>query len=86
MLQESEQGEKDKCVLEDVDMECETILDNAGDNVDTMLDNVAAPGDVLGLDTIVGLTPPPDTETADMDEDYQAYSAGTYSSTLTYQN
>ena len=75
MLQESEAGEKDKCVLEDVDMECETLLDTAGDHDGTLLDHVAAPADVLGLDTIVGLTPPPDNE-AEMEEGYQAYSAG----------
>ena len=52
-----EDTEKEKeCDLED--MECETILDN-----------VAAPGDVLGLDAIVGLTPPPEQEML-------AYSAG----------
>ena len=42
---EKEKQHDDDC---DEDMECETILDN-----------VAAPGDVLGLEAIVGLTPPP---------------------------
>ena len=43
-------------------MECETILDS-----------VAAPADVLGLDSIVGLTPPPEEY---QDEQMIAYSAG----------
>ena len=46
----------------DVDMECETILDQ-----------VAAPAEVLGLEAIVGLTPPPEAEA---DQDMLAYSAG----------
>ena len=43
-------------------MECETILES-----------VAAPADVLGLDSIVGLTPPPEEY---QDEQMIAYSAG----------
>jgi len=53
---EKEKHHEDDC---DVDMECETILDN-----------VADPSDVLGLDAIVGLTPPPE------DQEMIAYSAG----------
>ena len=49
-----EDSEKEKQCEDMEDMECETILDN-----------VAAPGDVLGLDAIVGLTPPPEQEMLD---------------------
>jgi len=49
-----EDAEKEKQCEDMEDMECETILDN-----------VAAPGDVLGLDAIVGLTPPPEQEMLD---------------------
>jgi len=57
---EKEKQHDDDC---DEDMECETILDN-----------VAAPGDVLGLEAIVGLTPPP--EMHHQQEEMLAYSAG----------
>merc|ERR1711963_1342451 len=57
-----EDTEKEKAgddVDMDVDMECETILSN-----------IANPNDVLGLESIVGLTPPPE------DQDMLAYTAG----------